>query len=105
MSLIKTSSPFLRSFFHENGTIDTLATSTTSTEILTPSSVGTKRILVVIQNQSTIGATIQVIFNDTGDQGLQVAAGQLISVDNYNGSIRANASVDATPIHLAWSEV
>jgi len=105
MSIIQTSSPFLRSFFHESGTIDTLATSTTSTEILSPSSVGTKRILVVIQNQSTIGATIQVIFNATGDQGLQVAAGQLISVDNYNGAIRANASVDATPIHLAWSEV
>lgn len=105
MSIIQTSSPFIRSFTHEDGTIDTIATAGSSTEILAAALVGVKRINVIIQNKSPTGATIEVIFNSTGDNGIRVSAGQLLSLENYMGIIRVNASVDATPIHLAYSEV
>ena len=104
MAHIQISSPLLRSFVHEDGTVDTVATASGSTQILDYPTTGTKRIIVIIQNKSTT-ASIEVIFNATGDDGILVAAGQLLSVDNYNGIIRVNASADTTPIHLAYSEV
>jgi len=99
MSIIQTSSPFLRSFTH----LDTTVGNTTST-VLDKPAVGEKRILVVIQNKSTT-ANIFVILNDTGDSGILVQPLQLISIDNWNGIVRCNADTAGTAVHVAYSQV
>lgn len=99
MSIIQTSSPFLRSFTHIDATVGT----STST-VLDKPAVGEKRILVVIQNRSTT-ANIFVVLNDTGTSGILVQPLQLISLDNWNGVVRVNADAGSTPIHIAYSQV
>lgn len=99
MSIIQTSSPFLRSFTH----IDTTVGTSTS-QVLNRPAVGEKRILVVVQNRSTT-ANLFVILNDTGDSGILVQPLQLISIDNWNGVVRANADTAGTAVHIAYSQV
>lgn len=99
MSIIQTSSPFLRSFTH----IDTTVGTSTS-EILAKPLVGEKRILVVVQNRSTT-ANIFVILNDAGNSGILVPPLQLISIDNWCGTVRCNADTTGTAVHIAYAQV
>lgn len=99
MSIIQTSSPFLRSMVHLDTTVGT-----STTTILAKPAVGEKRILVVIQNKNTSG-NIYVVLSDTGDAGILVQPLQLISIDNWNGIVRCNADSTGTNIHIAYSAV
>ena len=99
MSIIQTSSPFLRTFAHSTTSVGT------SIVTLQPAGgVGEKRISTIIQNQSGT-ATITVILSATDSVGIVLQPATFFNIDNYNGIIRVVASAVATPVHLAYSVV
>jgi len=99
MSHFKFSSPLLRGFTHTDVTVGTSA-STALAVAVTPE----RRVIVIVQNKST-SASIQVILADTGTSGIYVPPLGNISLDNYNGIIRVIASAAATPVHIAYAVV
>ena len=99
MSIIQTSSPFLRTFTHSTTSVGT------SIVTLQPAGgVGEKRISTIIQNQSA-SATVTVIMSATDSVGIVLQPATFFNIDNYNGIIRVVASAVATPVHLAYSVV
>ena len=99
MANISFSSPFLRGFTHTDVSVGTSA-STALAVAVTPE----RRVIVIVQNKST-SASIQVILADTGTSGIFVPPLGNISLDNYNGIIRVIASAVATPVHIAYAVV
>jgi hypothetical protein len=100
MANIQISTPFLRSISHTDQTIGT-----SKVQILTvPTNISEKRIVVIVQNKSST-ATIQVIGNATDTVGLSVPPLGSIKLDNYNGALYAFSSSAGTSVHIAISSV
>ena len=97
MSNISVSSPFLTKFTHTDVTVGTSA-STALAVAPTPE----RRVIVIVQNKST-SASIQVILADTGTSGIFVPPLGNISIDNYNGIVRVIASAASTLVHIAYA--
>jgi hypothetical protein len=97
MSHFKFSSPLLRSFTHA-----TVSVGTSSGVALDAAITPIRRVAVIVQNQHAT-AVVTVRFSESGTEGFQVAAGQSISLDNYNGHIRCSSTVAATPVHIAYA--
>jgi len=91
------SSPLIRGFTHTDVTVGTSA-STALVVAPTPE----RRVIVIVQNKST-SASIQVILADTGTSGIFVPPLGNISIDNYNGVVRVIASAAATSVHIAYA--
>ena len=99
MSSISLSSPILKSFVHADSTIGTAIT-----QVLAANATSSRRVIVLIQNKSAT-ASIEVIFASNGSNGIIVPPLSNISLDNYNGPVRAFATAAGTLIHVAYSEV
>lgn len=100
MSIISTSSPFLRSFTTTQTTL-----STTKTEVLAlPASITTKRIIVLIQNTSAT-ETVQVMGNATDTVGIVLPPQSQFSIDNYQGVLHAVANAGTPAINITISTV
>lgn len=100
MGNIAFSTPFTKSFVHSDVTVGTSAS-----EILAQTTNPyDKRVLLIVQNQH-LSATVEVIFASTGGSGIMLMPNQSISIENYNGAVRAVASGAATPVHIAYSLV
>jgi hypothetical protein len=100
MSIISTSSPFLRSFTTTQTTL-----STTKIEVLAlPTNITTKRIIVLIQNLSTT-ATVQVMGNATDTVGVVLLPQAQFSIDNYQGVLHAVASAGTPAINITIGTV
>ena len=100
MANIQISTPFLRSISHTDSTIGT-----TKVQILAvPTNISEKRIVVIVQNKSST-ATIQVIGNATETVGIAVAPLASIKLDNYNGQLYGFSSAAGTLIHIAVASV
>jgi hypothetical protein len=99
MSAIQISSPILKGFIHSDVTL-----STTSAVILDANATSSKRIIVLIQNKSAT-AVIQVRFAETGTVGIIVPPLSNISIDNYNGHVRAFTDTDGSIAHVAYSAI
>ena len=97
MSNISISSPFLTKFTHA-----TISVGTTSAVALDAAVAPARRVAVIIQNQHAT-AVVTVRFAESGTEGFQVAAGETISLDNYNGHVRCSSTVAATPVHIAYA--
>lgn len=100
MSIISTSSPFLRSF-------DTTQTalSTTKIQVLAPpANISTKRIVVLIQNTST-SDTVQVMGNATDTVGIVLPPQSQFSIDNYQGYLYAVANSGTPAINITIGSV
>lgn len=93
------STPTIRRMIHSVETVGL-----TATEILTPPVLPERRVLVVIQNQSTT-ANIQVIFNSTGSNGITLAPLGSFAIENYAGTVRCISSAAGTPVHIAYASV
>ena len=91
------SSPLIRRFTHTDVTVGTSAFSALAVAV-TPE----RRVIVIVQNKST-SASIQVTLSDTGTSGIFVPPLGNISIDNYNGEVRVIASAAATPVHIAYA--
>ena len=99
-SQIQLSSPFLKSISHSDVTVGL-----TKSQILTaPTEPNAKRIVVIVQNKSST-ANIQVIGNATDTVGILIAPLSTISLDNYNGELYAIATAASTTVHIAISSV
>jgi len=99
-SQIQLSSPFLKSISHSDVTVGT----TKSQIVVAPTNISEKRIVVIVQNKST-SATIQVIGNATDAVGISVAPLASLSLDNYNGALYAVSTAAGTTVHIATSSV
>jgi hypothetical protein len=99
-SQISISTPFLKGISHSDVTIGT----TKSLILEAPTEVYVKRIVVIVQNKSS-AATIQVIGNATDSVGLAVPPLGSIKLDNYNGLLYALSSSAGTSVHIAISAV
>lgn len=100
MSIISTSSPFLRSY----STTQT-ALSTTKIEVLAPPvNITTKRIVVVIQNTSATD-TVQVMGNATDTVGIVLPPQSQFSIDNYQGYLYAVANTGTPAINITIGSV
>jgi len=97
MSHFAFSSPLLRGFTHS-----TVSVGTSATTVLDHAPTPTRRVAVIIQNQHA-SAVITVRFSESGSEGFKVAAGETISLDNYNGHIRCVSDTAATPVHIAYA--
>ena len=97
MSNISISSPFIRAFTHADATAGVAAA-----ELLAAAVTPERRIVVIVQNKST-SASIQVILAATGSVGIYVPPLGNISLDNYNGAVRVIASAAATSVHIAYA--
>lgn len=93
------SSPAIRKCIHADVTVGT-----TYSTVLTPPTLPSRRILVMIQNKSAT-AVIEVVFDDTATEGIEVQPYQSISLENYNGTIRVKSSVASTKVHIAYAGV
>jgi hypothetical protein len=100
MANIAFSTPFTKSFSHSDETV-----STTDSQILAPTTnAHDKRVMLVIQNKSDV-AIVQVIFASTGAVGLELQPNQSVSVENYNGAVRAISDTESTIVHVAQALV
>ena len=100
MGQIQISTPFLKSISHSDVTVGT-----SKSQIVTvPTNVGEKRIVVIVQNKSST-ATIQVIGNSTDTVGLAVPPLGSIKLDNYNGALYAVSTAAGTSVHIAIASV
>jgi hypothetical protein len=97
MSHIKVSSPFLRKFIHNDVTV-----SDEYITILDYPAIPEKRIVVILQNKGA--NTANIVLNGEGSSGLNLLAQSSISIDNYNGLVRAYSDA-GTVIHVAYSAV
>jgi hypothetical protein len=103
MSIISTSSPFLRKFVHTTTSI-TAVTGATAQTILAAANASEKRISTLIQNQAGTN-TITIILSPTGNDGIIIQPGGFFTIENYHGPIRVFASATGTPVHLAVCNV
>jgi hypothetical protein len=100
MANIAFSTPFTKSFIHTNATVGVAAT-----EILAATANAyDKRVLLIVQNQHATNS-VQVIFDSVGSSGIMLLPNQSISIENYNGPVRAVASGATTPVHIAQALV
>ena len=100
MANIAFSTPFTKSFSHSDATVGTSAS-----EILAPTTNPyDKRVMLVIQNKSDT-AVVQVIFATTGSVGLELQPNQSATLENYNGAVRAISNTASTTVHIALALV
>ena len=102
MANISFSTPFTKNFSHLNHTVGTTKVQLRGNVL--PSAAFNKRVVVVVQNKSAI-AKVQVIFNDTDTVGIMLFPEQSISIENYNGFIFAVSDTADTPVHSATAVV
>jgi hypothetical protein len=100
MGQISISTPFLRSISHSDVTVGT----SVSQVVTVPTNISEKRIVVIVQNKSST-ATIQVIGNATDTVGLAVPPLGSIKLDNYNGALYAVSTAAGTSVHIAIASV
>jgi len=99
MSIISTSSPFLRKFTHTTTSVTALTGGTAQT-LVAAVTTGQKRVSTIVQNQSAT-ATVTLILSPTDTVGLVLQPATFFAIENYSGPIRVFASATATPVHLA----
>lgn len=100
MANITFSSPFTKSFSHSDTTVGTSAS-----QILAPTSNPyDKRVMLVIQNKSDT-AVIQLIFATSGSVGLELQPNQSCTLENYNGAVQAISDTASTTVHIAYALV
>lgn len=92
------SSPLIRGFTHQDYTASTL-----ETIFLPAATTPERRVIVIVQNKSTT-AFIQVILSESGAVGILIPPLGNISLDNYNGAV-AVVSNEESPIHIAYATV
>jgi len=90
------SGPFIKGYIHAD-----LSVGTSAAEFLATAPAGTRRVALVIQNNSTT-ATVQAILADTGAVGIRIPPLGVLTQENYNGTVRL-ISTAATQVHLAYA--
>lgn len=102
MPNIAISTPFSRKLIHS----DTSVGNASPVSVLSAAAPEGKRILVIVQNQSA-SETITVVLNPTGSSGLFVPPLASLSIENYNGEIRAkhNGASGTVNVHVGYASV
>jgi len=100
MGHIQFNTPFTKAFTHSNATINASVV-----QILAPTTNPyDKRVMLLIQNQHST-AVVDVILNAAGTTGIKLYPMQSLTLENYNGIVRAVSNTTSTPVHIAYSLV
>ena len=99
MSKITFSTPFSKAFVHADNTVGTSAV-----QVLAAAAGHEHRIVLVVQNKSDT-AVVQVILADSGSVGIELQPNQSCSLENYNGVVRAISDTASTIVHVAYAIV
>ena len=99
MSHVHISSPFVRSFNHNDFVIGP-----TIVVIKDAAESHEKRVKIVFQNKSA-DQVAELILHNTATHGIIVPAGGNFVIENYNGHIRAKASAAGVTVHLAIGSI
>lgn len=99
-SFVKFSSPFIKGLTHSNTNVS-VTTGATAVTLLAKAEPHERRAVVIVQNQSSAN-TVYLILNDSATVGLLIPPLGSISLDNYNGIVKAYASA-ASVVHLAYA--
>ena len=102
-SYVQFSTPAVRKLVHNTVSV-TATTGATADTILTPPTQPERRIVVLVQNQSSVTITLICNADITVTTGIQLVAGATWVFDNYNGTIRAFAPSTAS-VHIAYGSV
>jgi hypothetical protein len=103
MAQIQVSSPFLRSFVHQDVTVNTAK----QVLLAPPTNITEKRVVVIVQNTSST-VNIQVWGDSiaaSSTNGIVVFPQGTLVIDNYQGGLWAKANVAGTSVHIAYSSV
>lgn len=80
-------------------------TCTTSyVEVLPARTLPERRVVVLIQNRSST-ANIEVVFDSTGNDGVIIGPLQTFTIDNYNGVVRLKSYTNGSIAHIAYGSV
>ena len=93
------SSPALRQMSHTDYTC-----TTSFAIVVNPRVLPERRVIVVIQNKSAT-AVLEVLFSTQGTAGLFIPPNQTISLENYNGSVRLKSDTAGSIAHIAIGSV
>jgi hypothetical protein len=99
-SYVSFSTPALRKLTH----LPNYTCTTSYVEVLAPRVLPERRVLVIIQNKST-SATLEIVLDSTGTDGLIVGPLGTLTVDNYNGPIRLKSTTAGSIAHIAYGSV
>jgi len=100
MSHVKFSSPFIKGLTHSNTSV-TATSGATAVTLLAKAQPHERRAVVIMQNQSATNS-LYLIFSDSATVGLLVPPLGSISLDNYNGIVKAYVSATSV-VHLAYA--
>lgn len=88
---------FVRSFVHSDVTVGT-----TAAQALAAVAPEKRRIHLIVQNQDS-NAVVEIILNNSGSEGIEIAAGASFTMTGYNGEIRLKSDTPSTPVHIAYA--
>ena len=99
-SFVSFSTPALRKLTH----LANYTCTTSYAEVLPARVLPERRVVVIIQNKSAT-ANIEVVFDATGTAGLIIGPLQTFSIDNYNGVVRLKSDTASSIAHIAYGSV
>lgn len=94
------SSPALRKMVH----LPEITCSTNFVEVLSARVLPERRVVVLIQNKSST-ANIEVVFDSTGNNGIIIGPLQTFTIDNYNGVVRLKSYTANSIAHIAYGSI
>jgi uncharacterized protein (DUF111 family) len=99
-SYVSFSTPALRKLTH----LPNYTTTTSFVEVLAAPNLPERRVVVIIQNKSDT-AYLEVVFAATGSAGISIAPRETFSIDNYNGVVRLKSDTAGSIAHIAYGSV
>lgn len=102
-SYVQFSTPAVRKLVHTTTNV-TATTGATAQVIVNPPVAPERRIVVLVQNQSSVVVTLICNADTSVTTGIQLAVGATWVFDNYNGTIRAFAPSSAQ-VHIATGSI
>lgn len=99
-SYVSFSTPALRKLTH----LANYTCTTSFAQVLAERTLPERRVVVIIQNKSAT-ANLEVVFASTGSAGLIIGPLQTFSIDNYNGVVRLKSDTAGSIAHIAYGTV
>lgn len=99
-SYVSFSTPALRKLTH----LPNYTCTASYVEVLAPRVLPERRVVVLIQNRSTT-AYLEVVFDTTGNNGVLIGPMETFSIENYNGPVRLKSDTVGSIAHIAYGSV
>lgn len=94
------STPALRKLVH----LPDYTCTTSYAVVLSERVLPERRVVVLIQNKSS-SANLEIVFDTTATAGILLAPLQTFSIENYNGVVRLKSDTAGSIAHIAYGSV